>query len=117
MKISALLLSAMAATFALSSLAAEAPISARAAANQTKMVSRTEATPAVTLAYVGATAPAISARAQANQSRVLKGTNNDPSSTLTCRNMLGSGPKAIQACTEHPATMPGCNPVTVAPLK
>ncbi len=108
-----LLLGAVVAAFSFTSLAADAPISPRAWANQTRTVSST--TPVVTIAYVDAPTP-ISARAAANQSKILKGTGSEASSTLACTKMSG-GPKAIKACMENPATMPGCNPVTIAPLK
>ena len=117
MKLQVLLLGAVVAAFSFTAFAADAPFSARAAANQPKVVSSTTETPANTLVYVDATSPTpISARAQANQTKVVKGTDSDANSTLACRKMSG-GPKAINACMEHPGTMPGCNPVTVAPLK
>lgn len=115
MKTSVLLLSAVIALFSFTALAAEAPLSARAAANQPRVVSAAE-TSLVALAYVAAPAP-ISARAQANQIKLLKGTGTGASSTLTCVAKMSGGPQAIKACTEHPETMPGCQPMSLAITK
>jgi hypothetical protein len=87
-------------------------LSPRAAANQIQHVLGTgnDATTA-------STAAALSPRAAANQIQTVSGTSNDPAFTTACRTrMTGSNPKAIQAC-EANSTMPGCNAVTVAPLK
>jgi hypothetical protein len=90
--------------------AGEALLSPRAAGNQIK------AAPGVTAAQPSFTTQAVSPRAAGNQITTVASVPNDVNPTIGCLGMAGS-PKAIQACAEHPATMPGCNPVTVAPLK
>jgi hypothetical protein len=59
----------------------------------------------------------VSPRAAGAQTAAVAGTNTETTPAMACaKNMTGS-PKAIQACVDHPGTMPGCNPVAVAPLK
>jgi hypothetical protein len=94
--------------------ASDALLSPRAAGNQIKHVSGIANDPNLvnTTGIV-----VISPRAQGNQATTVASVANDVNPAVACaRNMNGS-PKAIQACVEHPGTMPGCNPVTVAPLK
>jgi hypothetical protein len=90
--------------------AGEALLTPREAGNQIKVI------PGVTAAQPAFTTQAVSPRALGNQTITVASVANDVNPAIACRNMTGS-PKAIQACAEHPATMPGCNPVTVAPLK
>jgi len=90
--------------------AGEAALSPRAAGNQIKTSS------GITQAQPVFPSQAISPRALGNQSQTVAGVANDVNPAIACRGMLAT-PKAVQACAEHPATMPGCNPVTVAPLK
>jgi hypothetical protein len=60
---------------------------------------------------------ALPPRPSGNQIATAAGTNGGVSPASACvKNMSGS-PKAIQACAEHPATMPGCNVTTVATSK
>jgi hypothetical protein len=59
---------------------------------------------------------AVSPRTLGNQTTTVASVANDVNPAIACRGMAGS-PKAVQACAEHPATMPGCKAVTVAPLK
>jgi hypothetical protein len=87
-------------------------LSPRAAANQIKHVSATGNDPTT-----ASTAAALSPRAAANQIQTVSGTNNDQAFATACRTrMTGSNPKAIQACESNPI-MPGCNLLTVAPVK
>ena len=60
-------------------------------------------------------AVALSPKAAGSQIAKVSGTNNDPNA-LACRKQMTASPKAIGACADNP-NMPGCNPVTVAPLK
>jgi len=110
-----LLLGAVVAAFSFTSFATDAPFSARAQANQIKVVPRSVAAPASTIAYVDGTASAqLSPRAQANQIKVVKGTASDRNPALECvKNMVGS-PKAVAECSSH-TTMPGC--MKVATIK
>jgi hypothetical protein len=50
---------------------------------------------------------ALPPRATGNEIAPTAGTNGSVNPTLACRSMAGT-PKSIQACAEHPATMPGC---------
>ena len=59
----------------------------------------------------------VSPRAAGNQTATVAGTNTETTPAMVCANNMTGSPKAIQACVEHPGTMPGCNLVTVAPLK
>jgi hypothetical protein len=60
-----------------------------------------------------ATAP----RAQGSQITTTAGTNGSVNPTAACATNMAGSPKTIQACAEHPATMPGCMVTTVAALK
>ena|ERR1017187_8959147 len=93
--------------------ASDALLSPRAAGNQIKQVSVIANGPNLvnTTGIV-----VVSPRAVGNQTTTVASVPNDVNPTIACLGMAGS-PKAIQACAEHPGTMPGCNPVTVAPLK
>jgi hypothetical protein len=94
--------------------ASDALLSPRAQGNQIKVAPAVAADRNLVAENQGAT---VSPRAQGNQTKTVASVANDVNPTMACaRNMKGS-PKAIQACVEHPGTMPGCNPVTVAPLK
>ena len=111
-----LLLGAVVTAFAFTSFAAEPLLSPRAAGNQIKHVSSSVDAPTVTIAYVDSGSALLSPRAAGNQTKVLKGTNTDVNPALICqKNMIGS-PKAVAECASH-STMPGCQTMTVAPLK
>jgi hypothetical protein len=56
-------------------------------------------------------------RAAGNQIATTAGTNGGVSAAIACVNSMSGSPKTIQACAEHPATMPGCNVTTVAASK
>jgi hypothetical protein len=59
----------------------------------------------------------VSPRAAGSQTKNIAGTNTEVTPAMACvKNMSGS-PKTIQACAEHPGTMPGCNSMTIAALK
>lgn len=101
------------ATVTFSASASDALLSPRAAGNQIKQVSGlvNDST------FAGTTAIAVAPRVAGNQIAKVSGTNSEVTPAAACaRNMSGS-PKTLQACTEHPGAMPGCNAVTVAPLK
>jgi hypothetical protein len=117
MKTKILLLGAVVAAFSFSTFAADALLSPRAKENQIKVVSSSTEIPATTIAYVDSTSPALlSPRAQGNQIKVVKGVFNDRNPYLECRNTMTGSPKAVTECSSH-TTMPGCQTVTVAPLK
>ena len=111
-----LLLGAVVTAFAFTSFAAEPLLSPRAAGNQIKHVSSSVDAPTVTIAYVDSGSALLSPRAQANQIKVLKGTNTDVNPALVCQKTMSGSPKAVAECTSH-TTMPGCQTMTVAPLK
>jgi uncharacterized protein (UPF0333 family) len=118
--IKVLLLGAVVAAFTFTSYAqsgaAAQLLSPRAQANQIKHVSSSADSPTITIAYVDSGSALLSPRAQANQIKVVKGTNTDVNPALICkRNMIGS-PKQVAECASH-TTMPGCQTMTVAPLK
>ena len=114
-----LLLGAVVTAFAFTSFAqsgAAALLTPRAAGNQIKHVSSSVDTPTITIAYVDSGSALLSPRAAGNQIKVVKGTNTDVNPALICqKNMIGS-PKAVAECASH-STMPGCQTMTVAPLK
>lgn len=59
----------------------------------------------------------VSPRASGNQARSVAGRNTEVTPAMACASNMSGSPKAIQACAEHPGTMPGCNTVAIAPLK
>jgi len=91
--------------------ASETLLTPRAVGNQVKTVS------GITAAQPAFSTQSVSPRAAGNQSQTVAGVADDVNSVLACRSMMIGSPKAVQACAEHPGTMPGCNPVTVAALK
>jgi hypothetical protein len=96
------------ATIALDANAGTALLSPRAAGNQIKVA------PGVTVAQ---SAPAIqsgSPRTFGNQIAAVAGVANEVTPAMACVSNMSGNPKTIQACAEHPATMPGCNPVAIA---
>jgi hypothetical protein len=111
-----LLLGAVVTAFAFTSFAAEPLLSPRAAGNQIKHVSSSVDAPTITVAYVDSGSALLSPRAQANQIKVLKGTNTDVNPALVCLKTMNGSPKAVAECASH-TTMPGCQTMTVAPLK
>jgi hypothetical protein len=60
---------------------------------------------------------AVLPRAAGNQIATTDGTNGSLNPTIACAKYMAGSPRTIQACAEHPATMPGCNVTTVATLK
>ena len=94
--------------------ASDAYLSPRAAGNQIKHFAGTYNDPNLvdTTGIV-----VVSPRAAGNQTKTVASVANDVNPTMACARNMNGNPKAIQACVEHPGTMPGCNPVTVAPLK
>jgi hypothetical protein len=92
-------------------------LSPRAAGNQIKHVSGTYSDPDLVAVDQGLAALP---RAAGNQIATTAGTNGSVNPTAACAQNMAGSPKTIQACAEHPATMPGCNVTTVAavaPLK
>lgn len=79
-------------------------LSPRAAGNQIKAISGTATDPNLVAVDQGLAA---SPRAAGNAVATTAGTNSSVNPALACRSMAGT-PKSIQACAEHPATMPGC---------
>jgi len=59
----------------------------------------------------------VTPRAAGNQVAAAAGTTTETTPAMACARTMTGNPKTIQACAEHPATMPGCNPATVAVLK
>lgn len=108
-----ILLGAIVAAFTLTSFAAEPLLSPRAAGNQIKTASSVDASPAITIAYVGSTSALLSPRAAGNQLRVVKGAANDVTPAAFCRANMGGTPRAIAECSSH-ANMPDCACVAVA---
>jgi hypothetical protein len=113
MKIQALLLGAVVLAFASSSFAAEPLLSPRAAGNQIKTVSATDA-PAIAGDYVVAASAQLSPRAQTTQIKTVKGLAVETNPAAVCRETMNGTPKAVTECSSH-ANMPGC--MSVAALK
>jgi len=59
----------------------------------------------------------VAPRAAGNQVASGGGTITETTPAMACARTMTGTPKTIQACAEHPATMPGCNLATVAALK
>jgi hypothetical protein len=115
MKTRNLLITIGAAAFAaitINAAASDALLSPRAAGNQIKHVSGT----ANDVNLVNTTGIAASPRATGNQIAAVAGTSSEVNPAAMCAKNMPGSPRAIQACVEHPGTMPGCA-MTVAPLK
>ena len=89
-------------------------LSPRAQGNQIKHVSGTYNDPDLVAVDQGLVPPP---RAAGNEIKTVAGVANDVNPVIACVKNMTASPKAIQACTEQPGTMPNCKPVTVAPLK
>jgi hypothetical protein len=68
----------------------------------------------VTTAQPAMAAQSISPRAQGNRAAKVAGAAYETTPAMACVSNMKGSPKTIQACAEHPATMPGCNPVAIA---
>jgi hypothetical protein len=107
MKIQALLLGAVVATFASSAFASQTLHSPRAAGNEIKVVSSTAEGSAITVALANADAALLSPRSAGNQTKAVKGLATDVNPALVCRENMNGTPKAVTECSSH-ANMPGC---------
>jgi hypothetical protein len=87
--------------------AGEALLTPRAAGNQIKVA------PGVATAQAAPAIQSLSPRAQGNQAATVAGVANETTPAMACVSAMKGSPKTIQACAEHPATMPGCNTVAV----
>ncbi|MFZ0827233.1 MAG: hypothetical protein WAO02_07400 [Verrucomicrobiia bacterium] len=83
-------------------------LSPRALGNQIKV------DPGVMAAQPAAVVQSGSPRAIGNQTRTVAGVANEATPAMACISNMSGNPKTIQACAEHPAIMPGCNPVAIA---
>ena len=102
------------AAITLNANASDALLTPRAAGNQLKHVSGIANDPNL----VNTTGIVIvSPRAASNQTTTVAGINTEMTPAMACARTMAGSPKTIQACVEHPATMPGCNLVAIAPLK
>ena len=118
--IKVLLLGAVVTAFSFSAFAGSGAaaqlLSPRAQDNQIKQVSSSVDAPTITIAYVDSGSALLTPRAQGNQIRVVKGTNTDVNTALVCQKNMSGSPKQVAECASH-TTMPGCQTMTVAPLK
>lgn len=80
-------------------------LSPRAAGNQIKIVSGAANDPDLVAVDQGLALPP---RATGNEIATTAGTNGSVNPTTVCAKNMAGSPKSIQACAEHPATMPGC---------
>ena len=108
-----LLLGAVVTAFTFTSFAADALLSPRAAGNQIKQFAGTYND--IDLVAANNTG-FLSPRAAGNQIRTVAGTYNEVTPALICYQNMGGTPKAVAECAAH-TTMPGCQTMTVAPLK
>jgi len=84
--------------------ASDVYLTPRAAGNQIQVA------PTATAAQRAFAAQPVAPRALGNQTKSVAGANTETTPATACVKMMtGSSPKAIQACSDHPATMPGCN--------
>lgn len=102
------------AAITLNAAASSTLLSPRAAGNQIKIVASTANDPNLVAVDQGL---ALSPRAAGNQATTVVSTGNGVNPAAACASDMAGSPKTIQACAEHPGTMPGCTSVTVAPLK
>jgi hypothetical protein len=80
-------------------------LSPRALGNQINTIAGTATDPNLVMVDQGlAAAP----RATSNEIATTAGTNGSLSPAAVCAKNMAGSPKTIQACAEHPATMPGC---------
>lgn len=89
-------------------------LSPRAAGNQVKHATWTYSDPDLVAVDQGLSLPP---RAAGSEITTTAGTNGGVTPAAVCVNNMAGSPKTIQACAEHPATMPGCNVTTVAASK
>lgn len=115
MKTRNLLITLGAAAFAaitINATASDAYLSPRATGNQIQHVSGT----ANNVNLANTTGTTVSPRAAGNQIKTVAGQSNEVNPAIACAANMNGTPRAIQTCVEH-TTMPGCNTMTVAPLK
>lgn len=89
-------------------------LSPRAGGNQISHFSGTYSDPDLVAVDQGLALPP---RPLGNQIATTAGTAGGVNPTVACINNMSGSPKTIQACAEHPASMPGCNVTTVAASK
>ena len=115
MKTKLFLLGAAALTMlTINATASDALLSPRAAGNQIKTVAGIDHDP--NLVSLDHYTVVISPRAYGNQFTTVGGINNDANPAAACAKTMSGTPKMVAECTSH-TTMPGCQSVTVAPLK
>lgn len=110
MKTQILLVTIAAATLAMITLnvnAGTALLSPRATGSQIKIV------PGITAAQPASAAQSTLPRALGNQITTVTGGTSEVTPAMACVSNMSVNPKSIQACAEHPGTMPGCNPVAM----
>ena len=102
------------AAITLNANASDTLLTPRAAGNQIKHVSGIANDPNLvnTTGIV-----AVSPRAAGSQTAPAAGINTETTPAMACAKNMAGSPKTIQACAEHPATMPGCNSTAVAAVK
>ena len=83
-------------------------LSPRAAGSQAKVV------PGVAAAQPASAIQSTSPRALGNEITAVAGGVSEVTPAMACVSNMSGNPKSIQACAEHPGTMPGCNPVAMA---
>jgi hypothetical protein len=88
--------------------AGETLLTPRDAGNQIKVA------PGITAAQPATAAQAVSPRALGNQAKTAASMASEVTPAMACVSHMSGSPKTIQACAEHPATMPGCNAMTAA---
>ena len=99
-------------TFTLNVNASETLLSPRDAGNQIKHVAGIANDPNL----INTTGIVIvSPRAAGNQATTVAGSNTEQTPAMACARIMSGNPKTVQACAEHPGTMPGCNTVAAAP--
>ena len=101
-----LLLGAVVAAFAVTTLSAGPLLTPRAASNQIKHVTAAEG-PAVTIAPIVSNSALLTPRAAGNQIKVVKGAGVEANPAVMCQKTMAGSPKAVAECTAH-TTMPGC---------
>jgi len=83
-------------------------LSPRAAGNQTKIA------PGIAATQPTFTAQSGSPRALGNQITTVASVATEVTPAIACVSNMPGNPKTIQACAEHPGTMPDCNSIAIA---
>jgi hypothetical protein len=107
MKTNILILGAVVTALTITAFATEPLLSPRAAGNQIKRVTTTDA-PAVSITYAATETALLSPRAAGNQAKVAAAGASETTAAALCKARMGGSPKAITECASHPGAPMDC---------